>query len=324
MSRQALSRRAFLGCTTAGLALAAAGRAPNDRLAVGIVGPGGRGRSLLKTFFDVQGECKADLVAICDLWGRNRERAADWVKQASGKEPRQYHRLADMLALPNLDAVIIATADHAHALQLIECVKAGKHVYCEKPFANVLDEANAAIDACRQAGHVVTIGTQRRSDPRYRAAAELVRSGVLGPIHGVEMTLNAYSPYRWRRDADVKALKEGDTDWKAFLMNKPHRPFDPRQYVEFRLFRDFSSGIIDQWMTHLIDTAHLLTGATLPLSAVAHGGTYVWKDYRENGDTVKVLLEYPQGFLVSYSTNLATAAGSGCQVLGRHATLADR
>jgi predicted dehydrogenase len=226
-----------------------------------------------------------------------------------------------MLAMPGLDAVIIATADHAHALQLIECVKAGKHVYCEKPFANVLEEGNAAIDACRQAGRVVTVGTQRRSDPRYLAAADVVRSGVLGPILGVEMTLNAYSPYRWRRDADVKVLKEGDTDWKAFLLNKPYRPFDPRQYVEFRLFRDFSTGIIDQWMTHMVDTAHMLTGATFPRSAVAHGGTYVWKDHRENGDTVKVVLEYPQGFLVSYNTNLATAFGSGCQVLGRHATL---
>ncbi len=156
--------------------------------------------------------------------------------------------------------------DHAHAQQLVLSLQAGKHVYCEKPFANVLEEANAALDAYRKSDKVVTIGTQRRSDPRYLAAADLVRSGVLGPIVQVDMVSNAYSPFRWRRDGDVKSLKECDVDWKAFLMGRPLRPFDPRQYLEFRLFHDFSTGIIDQWMTHMIDAAHLLTGATFPKS----------------------------------------------------------
>jgi predicted dehydrogenase len=168
---------------------------------------------------------------------------------------------------------------------------------------------------------VVTLGTQRRSDPRYLAAADLMRSGVLGPVVQVDVIQNAYSPYRWRRAADVKALREADTDWKAFLMGRPARPFDPRPYLEFRLFHDFSTGIIDQWMTHMIDTVHLLTGATFPRSVVAHGGTYAWKDYRENGDTVHVLLEYPQGFLCTYASTLANGFGSSCRVLGRQGTL---
>src|SRR5262249_46521698 len=144
---------------------------------------------------------------------------------------------------------------------------------------------------------------------------------VLGQVVGVDVVQNAYSPYRWRRDNDVKELKEGDTDWKAFLMGRRERPFDPRQYLEFRLFHDFSTGIIDQWMTHLIDTVHLLTGATFPKSAVAHGGTFAWKDHRENGDTVHAVLEYPQGFLCSYSCTLANAHGSGCRILGTKGAL---
>src|SRR5262249_29720847 len=149
------------------------------------------------------------------------------------------------------DAVIIATPDHAHAQHLVQCLQAGKHVYCEKPFANVLDEANAALDAYRRCDRVVTLGTQRRSDPHYMGAYDVMQSGILGEVVRADVVQNAYSPFRWRRDADVRTLREKDVDWRAFLMGKPMRPFDPRQYLEFRLFRDFSSGIIDQWMTHL-------------------------------------------------------------------------
>src|SRR5262245_16992927 len=124
MSDNGLSRRDFLSTTGAaatGLALTSlaerASGAANEKLAVGIVGPGGRGRGLMKTFFDEAKGCDAEMIAVCDLWNRNRDRAADAVKQASGKEPKAFKRLEDMLAMKGLDAVIIATADHAHAQQ---------------------------------------------------------------------------------------------------------------------------------------------------------------------------------------------------------------
>jgi predicted dehydrogenase len=321
------SRRGFLetaGATAlTGLTGVAAGRPldANQRLSVGIVGPGGRGSSLLRTFFQVCKEVRAELTAVCDLWSRNRERSLALVKQLGGSAPRVFNRLEDMLNWTGLDAVLIATADHAHARQLTQCLRAGMHVYCEKPFANVLEEANSTIDAYRRSDKVVTIGTQRRSDPRYLAAQELMRSRPIGDIVQVDVIQNAYSPYRWRRDADVRALRERDVDWRVFLMGKPYRPFDARQYLEFRLFHDFSTGIIDQWMTHMIDTVHMLAGATLPRSVAAHGGTYTWKDHRQNGDTVHALLEYPQGFLATYSSTLANGFGSCCRILGRQGTL---
>src|SRR5215470_4830168 len=189
MSEQNLTRRGFIqasgaAATGAGLlaSTAAAGErafGANQRVSVGIVGPGGRGSSLLRTFFSVNKDQQADLTAVCDLWNRNRDRSSALVKQLGGNPPRVFSRLEDMLDMKGLDAVIIATADHAHAQQLAQCLRAGKHVYCEKPFANVLDEANAAIDAYRRTDKVVTLGTQRRSDPRYVAAAQLVRSNLL-------------------------------------------------------------------------------------------------------------------------------------------------
>jgi predicted dehydrogenase len=318
-----VSRRSFLGASSAGLlaVTAASAAGSGERLSVGIVGPGGRGRGILRDFLRVAKDNQAELTAVCDIWGRNRDLAVEQVKKATGKAPRAFNHLEDLLSAKDLDAVIIATPDHQHARQLIACLEAKKHVYCEKPFANRLDDANAAIEAARKSDRVVTIGTQRRSDPRYQAAAEVMRSSPIGPIIQVDVVQNAYSPYRWRSKALVSAVKEKDTDWKAFLMDRPWRKFDPHQYVEFRLYRDFSSGIIDQWMTHMIDTVHLLAGGSFPRSVVASGGCYSWKDGRENGDTVHVVLDYPEGFLASYSSNLANGAGSACRILGRQGTL---
>ena len=111
----------------------------------------------------------------------------------------------------------------------------------------------------------------RRSDPHYLAAKELLSTKPIGDIVGVTVIHNAYSPYRWRNPGTVKLLKEKDTDWKAFLMGRPMRKFDPHQYAEFRLYRDFSTGIIDQWMTHLVDTIHMMSGATVSHCSLIQG-----------------------------------------------------
>jgi predicted dehydrogenase len=323
-----LCRRGFIGASgavAAGLALGTrpvlAAPGANERLSVGLAGAGDRGQHLLKVFFDLGNETRADVTAVCDLWKRNRERGAEQVKKATGREPRQFAHLEELLAAKDLDAVILATPDHGHARQLVQCLQAGKHVYAEKPFANDLEEANTAIDVCRKSDKVVTVGTQRRSHPHYLAAAEVVRSGVLGPIVQVDVVENHSAPFYWRREADVKALREADTDWKAFLMGKPERPFDPRQYVEFRLFREFSTGLLGLWMSHQVDVAHMLTGATFPKSAVAHGATLAWKDYREHGDTVHVVLEYPQGFVFSYAASQISGFGNLGRVLGRQGAM---
>ncbi len=327
MHHRSCGRRDFLATAGAalGASLTALGTAraagANERLSVGIVGAGRRGSRLLQFFFDCAKDHNAELTAVCDLWSRNRAKGAEQVQRVSGREPKLFKRMEDMLAWNGLDAVLIATPDHAHAQHLTLALKAGKHAYCEKPFANVLAEANEVVDTWRKFDKVATIGTQFRSDPRHLAAAEAVRSGVIGPIVKVERFFSAYSPYRWRRAEEVKLLKEADTDWKAWLMGKLDRPFDPRLYLEFRLVPEFSSGVIDQWMSHGIDGIHMLTGARFPRSVVALGGTYAWKDGRENGDTAHVLLDYPERFLCSHTTTLANSFGTGGWIQGRLGTI---
>ncbi len=131
---------------------------------------------------------------------------------------------------------------------------------------------------------------------------DLVLSGVLGEVTKYEIEWNYHGP-RWRGRPEVKMIREQDTDWPAWLVNKPHRPFDPQLYFEFRLYKEFSSGISDQWMSHGIDLCHYFMDESFPQSVVTNGGIFAWHDGRENPDTFHALFTYPKGFLVSYATS---------------------
>ncbi len=328
MSQASIHRRSFLSRSAgagAGLALASfpgivSARNVNNRLNLGIVGPGGRGTGRLKRFFQMNRRFNARLVAVCDLWNYRRENAVELAKAEQGHAPKAYRHHEEILADADVDALIIATPDHAHAQILKLAADAGKDAYCEKPMANVLEEANAALDAVRKSDTIVQIGTQRRANPKYRQASRMIAEGFIGDVVKVDFHWSKYSPYRWaRKEKDILMAKESDLDWNTWLMGRPHRPFDPRIFRCFRLFKDFSSGIIDQWMSHGIDLAHMLSGVTYPSSVVAHGGIYQWKDYRENPDTQEITLEYRKGdrkFLAVYSTNWINGYGSGTRVHG--------
>ena len=328
-----MNRRHFLSASSAaGLALAATkqktvgqSQAVNDLIQVGVIGPGGRGTQVMKECIEFGSTYQARVTAVCDIWNQRLEAAAKLVSESYGAQPKSYRHYEELLADQEIDAVIIATPDHQHAKMLKDAVEARKDVYCEKPMGNVLSETNEALAAVKESDRIVQIGTQRRSYPRYRSATDMIKEGRVGDIVKVDVSWNAYSPYRWaRKQADLDSLKESDVDWEAFLMGKPYRPFDPKIYRSFRLFRDFSSAIIDQWMTHGVDVIHMLTGEPYPSSVVAHGGVYYFHDYRENPDSVEVALEYGHGnkkFLASYSTCLNNGAGSATRVMGTLGTL---
>ena len=321
---QTIKRRDFLtaGAAAIGTSALSYGRiaGANDRISIGHIGIGRRGRELASVVAGLKDAHKVEMTAVCDLWKTNRERAADAAAKAYSRAPRSFQYHEDLLALNDVDAVIISTADFQHAPLLKLAAEAAKDVYCEKPMANVLDEAKAARDAVRARQVIVQIGTQHRSEPYQIAAKEQVDRGVLGRVSKVEMVWNYRGP-RWRGRSEVNQLREEDTDWKRWLLTKRDRPFDPRMYFEFRLYKDFSSGIADQWMSHGIDLVHYLMDDHFPTSAVAHGGVYAWPDGRENPDTFQALLEYPKGFLVSYSTSFGNDCDSSTRIMGSKATL---
>jgi predicted dehydrogenase len=315
-----MRRRNFVLGGMAAAAYARAVRGANDRIRVGIVGPGTQGKNLLRSFQQFAQESGAELVAVCDLWSRRREEAAAQVKTASGREPRKLQRFEELLAMKELDALIIATPDHAHARLLTAAVKAGKDVYCEKPMGNLLAEVKEAHRTVRASKQVVQMGTQGLSKGDYQAVAQLVRSGRLGKITRVTHDGSFNGP-RWSPLPPVKEIREPETDWKAWLLGHPHRRFDPRLYFEFRLFREFSNGICDQWLTHAVAAVHHVMDDYFPVSVVAHGAVLAFPDGRENPDTFHASFLYPKGFLFDYSAMFGNDYTPTTRYFGQNGTV---
>jgi predicted dehydrogenase len=324
-----IDRRAFLSRSAkiaAGTAIATTALSysrilgANDRISLGHIGIGNRGRGLDSIVAKLKGTHNVEMTAVCDLWSVNREKAVQANQEVFGRAPRGFARPDELLALRDVDAVLIATPEHSHSPLLKLAAEAGKDAYCEKPMGNLLADIKAARDAVLQQKRVVQIGTQHRSELYPRAAHDLVKTGVLGEVSKVEVEWNFHGP-RWRGRPEVAQLREQDTDWQAWLMTRPARPFDPQLYFEYRLYKDFSSGIADQWMSHGIDLVHWFMDDPFPKSVVAHGGIFAWRDGRENPDTFHALLEYPKGFLASYSTSFGNDAPSFTRYMGKNATL---
>lgn len=293
----------------------------NGRVRVAIVGAGDRMMgSLVPAFFSQAEELNFELVAVCDIWKHHREtntaKIANTEKYKSKAQTIATARNTDELyAMKDIDAVLIATADFQHAYHAIEAVKAGKDVYAEKPFANIMSDANEALKVIGGSKQVFQVGTQRRSTNKYIRAKEYLNSGKFGDVVMAEMTWNVNQPGRWRRVQKVEMMKQEDTDWKRFLINRdPKLPFNPRHHLEFRLFWPYSSGIPDQWMVHQIDTVHWFTDIPHPRSVVANGGIYLWKDERKNWDTMTAVFDYhnpktDKAFQVLYSSRQTNEAG---------------
>jgi len=283
----------------------------NDRVRVGVAGFSDRHRfSHMPCFMNHYRELNFEVVAVSDIWKLRREQGAAMWKEKMQNEVKAFRNNEEMYNSKMVDAVFIGTADFQHALHTIEAVKAGCDAYVEKPFAETMEDNRAALKAVKETGKIVQIGSQRRSGANYHAANEFIRSGKFGPITMVELSWNVNQPGRWRRPELLKVLKEEDTDWKRFLMNRPFEKFDPRIYLEYRLFWPYSSGLPGQWMSHQIDTVHWFTGLTHPRSVVANGGIYQWKDGRRNWDTIMAVFDYgpqndlSQGFQVTFGSRM--------------------
>ncbi|MCK5863110.1 MAG: Gfo/Idh/MocA family oxidoreductase [Candidatus Hydrogenedentes bacterium] len=322
MTPPAISRRKFLAASgaalTAGMTLNRAAFGANERLSIGVIGTGNRAGALMADLAKLRDSHNLAVTAVCDVWRINRENAAHRVERWFNKAPFSTSRFQDILAREDIDAVVIATPDFAHTPIMLEALKAGKDVYVEKPMALDIDNANLAVDLARQYDRVVQVGTQRRSEGRWKAAHKFLSGGDLGHVSRISAS-NAFNHPRWARDyADCK---QKDVDWEAYLFNRPMVDFDPKLLRRWHLYKMCTNGISGLWMVHLIDAATIITGASYPNSAVAHGGLYVWKDGREHNDVFHALIDFPEGFLFDWSMNLTNAAGSHYNIHGRYGTM---
>ena len=329
-TKEQMDRRTFLNKSAAlmaggavlGSSAASYERIPgsNDRISLGHIGIGSRGKELDEIAAMLQKDHNVEMTGVCDLWTVNREAARVENAKLFGRAQRTFATPEEILAEKDIDAILIATPEHSHSPLLKLAVEAGKDVYVEKPMGNVLAEVKAARNAVLSRKHIVQVGTQHRSEPYPKLAHDCIQSGELGDVTKIEIVWNYHGP-RWRGRPEVSQIREADTDWRRWLMTKPERPFDPRLYFEFRLYKEFSGGIADQWMSHAIDLVHWFTKESAPRSAVASGGVFAWHDGRENADTFQALFEYPGGFLVSYATSFGNDSPGSTRYMGKKATL---
>jgi len=322
------SRRQFLKSVTGGAAALAVSAASygrvlgaNDRLSIGIIGCGDRGRNAHMTGVNAHAkEQNIEITAVCDVWSVAREKAASMAKEWYGRPAREFVSYRDLVALKDIDAVMIASCDHQHTTHLEAAAKAKKDAYCEKPLAMTLETLKSACDAVRANGCIVQIGTQLRSSSGFAGCRALFETGAIGKVSRIEQRRNGTKPYWY---GYLKDAKESEVDWREFLMDRPMRPFRADLFTGWYGYRDFSGGPIPGFASHFLDLLHYITGAKFPASAVAQGGTFTWKD--EHGftcpDHVEATWIYPEGFLVSYSTNFGNGGGNVLRICGTKGTL---
>jgi len=326
--KRSLSRRGLLKAGVGGSAVLAFSAASysrilgaNDRISIGVIGCGNRGVNAHMAGVNQHAQSQnIEITAVCDPWRLRREVASAKAKEWYGRAARPFVSYRDLLALEDVDAVMIASCDHQHTTHLKATAEAGKDVYCEKPLAMRMDRLRAACAAVKKANIVVQIGTQLRSLPSFTGCRKLYGTGILGTVGRIEQCRNSERPYWYGYVKDVKAE---DVEWKEFLMDRPDRPFDPVQYSGWYGYRDFSDGPVPGLGSHFIDLVHYITGATFPSSCVCLGGTFTYKDEHKFTcpDHVQALWIYPEGFMVSYSTNFGNGSGNSFKIFGDRGVL---
>lgn len=310
-----VSRRTFAKSVTVTAAASALGSwrvlGANDRVRLGFIGLGNRGDQVLDAFLKQQ---DAEVVAICDLYPPY----LDFAARKIGTNPKQFKQYERLLEQRDLDAVVICTPDHWHALQTIHACQAGKDVYVEKPFSLGVAEGRTMVKAVKQHNRVCQVGIHRRSADFCRQAAELVRNGGIGKVTAARAF---HVQNEWPRgighppDAEPPA----DLDWEAWLGPAPQRRYNPnRTFYRFRWFYDYSGGQVTNFGVHYLDFIQWALGQNAPTSVTALGGRFAGlEDNREIPDTLEALWQFPGGTLVTFSQFNANAGPwslPGCEV----------
>jgi predicted dehydrogenase len=285
------SRRHFLGAALgAGLASEVLAEAPqnpspNDRVRVALFGNGIQGSGDARTSINAG----AQLVAVADVYeGRLTKAKEVWGNQIF--TTRDYR---EVLARPDVDAVIIATPDHWHRQMAIDAMNAGKDVYIEKPIVQLIDEGKDVIETEKKTGRIVQVGSQRVSSLTYQKAKDLIAAGAIGEVNLVDAWIDRNSAQgAWQYSIPPDATP-ANIDWDRFLGRAPKRPFEPIRLFRWRNYRDYGTGVGGDLFVHLFTGIHFILGANGPSRVYATGGIRHWKDGRDVPDVMLGLYDYP-------------------------------
>jgi len=315
MSETALPRRAFLrGATTATAFSYSRIMGANDRVQLGLIGCGERGRYDMRNFIKAG---NADVVALCDVYDAQIDEAQRDAPR--GKGFRDHRKL---LEVKELDVALVAVPDHWHSAIAIDALNAGKDVYVEKPLTLKIEEGPPIVKAARVNGRICQVGMQQRSGKHYlEARQQYLDTGKLGKIT-LARTWWHGNTYHLRKAPERLQNKPTELEWARYLGPLKWRDWDPQQYWNWRAYLDFGGGQVTDLFTHWIDVVHMFMGKDVPISAVAAGGIYHYKDGRTAPDTINVLLEYPSEFTATFEATLVPGiTGAGVEFCGTQGKL---
>ncbi len=301
-----ISRRGFLGQTLAGAGVCGVAARPlagvatgvlgaNEKIRVALVGSGGMGRGDMRTFLKFK---HVDCPVVCDVDDAMIAKGMADVEKARGKRPESVKDFRRVMDRKDIDAVLVGTPDHWHALPTIHACQAGKDVYVEKPLATSIVEGRAMLEAARKHDRVVQMGTQWRSGKHYADAIEFVRSGKLGKVRQIR----CWAYLNWAGDAGTTKdapVPEG-VDYDMWLGPAPKRPFNPaRFHFKWRWFWDYAGGLMTDWGVHLINLAMWAMGPQHPTRVCCVGGKYkLIDDLSETPDTQCATYEFPDFVMI--------------------------
>jgi predicted dehydrogenase len=278
---------------------------PNDKIMVGFIGTGRMGQSNLRTFLK---QPEVEVAAVCDVYGPNLDGALK-ITEGRAKSLKDFRQILDMR---EINAVVVSSPDHWHALQTILACQAGKDVYVEKPVSVYLEEGRRMVQAARKYQRVVQVGTQQRSGIHFQKAVELIRQGHIGKISLVR-TWNYGNSFPEGIGNPPDSHPPADLDWDLWLGPAPKVPFNanrfgvhPDRWSSFRWFWSYAGGMVTDWGVHLLDIVQWVMNVDAPASIVAQGGKFYLQDNRETPDTLQVTYEYP-GFVCVYENRECNA-----------------
>jgi len=318
-----LTRRTLLTGATGASALSAAASPPprvlgaNERLHVGVIGAGGNATGHMRALKSLAEQDNVEIVAVCDLWDKRLEAAAEFT---GGKPYKDYRRL---LELKGLDYVTISVPEHWHAPITLDALDLGFPVYCEKPMTYSIEEGKRVLARVKEAGVLMQVGVQGMSDDSYETAAKYIREGAIGePVMAhIDYSRNHLDDY-WYREHDPDLEPGVNFDWKRWLGPAPDREFDPDRFFGWRRYWDYSGGIATDLFVHRITRIVKALDLKAPNRVVATGGKFIFEDSAaEVPDTFNVLVEYPEGINVLLVSTMGNSAKIRHLIRGHKATL---
>lgn len=286
----------------------------NDRIQMGLIGAGERGRYVMGNFIKTD---SVDVIAVCDIYSEQLDKA----RQAAPKA-QNFSDHRKLLERKDLNVVLIGVPDHWHATVAIDALNAGKDVYVEKPLTLKIEEGPNIVKAARVNERICQVGMQQRSGKHYlQAKAEYFDTKKLGKIT-LARTWWHGNTYHLRKAPASLQQQPSNLDWARFLGPLKWRDWDPQQYWNWRAYLDFGGGQVTDLFTHWIDVVHMFMGSDIPSAAMAAGGVYHYKDGRTAPDTINVLLEYPAEFTATFEATLAPGIrGAAVEICGTEGRL---